>query len=1065
MKTKLSATVAFISLFAMGAVTAQADPLPNTGGAAAIETIDARTDTQASSIFFTVEESELEPTRLQTMSVGTNYGNLDTFYGNLDTFYGNLDTFWGNLDTFYGNLDTFYGNLDTFYGNLDTFWGNLDTFYGNLDTFYGNLDTFYGNLDTFYGNLDTFYGNLDTFYGNLDTFWGNLDTFYGNLDTFYGNLDTFWGNLDTFEGKVDTFYGNLDTFYGNLDTFWGNLDTFWGNLDTFWGNLDTFEGNEADYNKVLEDFGTFYNMSQEMWFVPVAAQTGKDFYTGFAKAIFDKYGIDPTDASTLANLSDVDRAKFFVDWYDGLMQFSGVDRIDHWMDDINWTPALTQTQGSGADSIIGLLDSKVVNDADILDNVTQVGEVAGSSAVNGHGAGVASLMVAAHDGRGVMGIAPNASVVAYNPFDETNTAGWADVTQGIAELDRAGASVINMSLGVSGYTFHQDWKGVFADSYVQGTLNDTIFVKAAGNDGITQTEDVTWDLNDQPTLLIVGATGLDGEIAEWSNRPGTACLVDANGQCGEGDRLMDRFLVAPGEFMLVADDKGGVTRQSGTSFAAPLVSGAITLMHDRWQWLANHPEETATIILESARDLGAPGVDEVYGHGMLDVEAAQSPLDFNNLTYYVGRINGGGKVKTKGTSINKVIAGDKKWGSHDTFYYMFEYVGDTHRDFAIPFSEALIGSTLNVNGEEEMFQQYLYDRFVDWQTSQSFSDTQTVTAALPFGKDWNMSMTATPHAPGTQVREGELPFATSLEMRAPNNKAKLKFGSSTGALAIGAQGGFQLASDYDFETGGVNPFLGLASGGGYASAEFELSDKLGLNVGYTSRRDEHEYQDGRTGEYMPIVEGLDAYEAQAAVANVSYDLNDRVTVNVGYTMLTEGTGLLGVQALDPISLKGGATTDAATFGTEIALPMGVNLSGTATMGKTRNSDFGDGELRLADGATSTSWQLAVGKTALLGKRDKLRLSVAQPFHVEEGTMEFDSVQVVDRSTGEIGVVTQTFELQGGERPYVVEGIYAAPFGEMGEISAFARAELNRDLNQFTTEENEVIAGARLAFKF
>ena len=53
-----------------------------------------------------------------------------------------------------------------------------------------------------------------------------------------------------------------------------------------------------------------------------------------------------------------------------------------------------------------------------------------------------------------------------------------------------------------------------------------------------------------------------------------------------------------------------------------MVSGAIALIHDRWPWLKNFPHETVDIILESAKDLGAPGTDAVYGRGLLDVEAS-----------------------------------------------------------------------------------------------------------------------------------------------------------------------------------------------------------------------------------------------------------------------------------------------------------------------------------------------------------------------------------------------------------------------------------------------------------
>ena len=55
------------------------------------------------------------------------------------------------------------------------------------------------------------------------------------------------------------------------------------------------------------------------------------------------------------------------------MRYSGTDRVDHWMRTVNWTPAITQQQGSGADTIIGLLDATATGDADIADNVAWSG--------------------------------------------------------------------------------------------------------------------------------------------------------------------------------------------------------------------------------------------------------------------------------------------------------------------------------------------------------------------------------------------------------------------------------------------------------------------------------------------------------------------------------------------------------------------------------------------------------------------------------------------------------------------------------------------------------------------
>ena len=1080
MKTKLSATVAFISLFAMGAVTAQADPLPNTGGAAVFATTDARADTQAQSIFFTVEESELEERTLRAMSVTSHYGNLDTFYGNLDTFYGNLDTFWGNLDTFYGNLDTFYGNLDTFYGNLDTFWGNLDTFSGETHAFWGNLDTFYGNLDTFYGNLDTFYGNLDTFWGNLDTFYGNLDTFYGNLDTFYGNLDTFWGNLDTFEGKVEDFYGNLDTFYGNLDTFWGNLDTFWGNLDTFWGNLDTFgPGTEADWNQLLSDFGTFYAMSEEMWFVPVAAKTGKDFYSGFAKDIFDKYGIDPTDASTLAALDATDRAKFMIEWQDGLMQFSGMDRYDFWMSPINWTPALTQDHNSGYTPRIGIIDFGIT-DRTLVDN-GQIVHRGGYRTEEGdfHGSAVASLIIAPHDGQGVMGLAPNTEIVAMNPFDDTKTASWRDVGRSLNKAFSLDARIINMSLGEPGHVMTQDFANQiqhFASNNANST--ETVFILAAGNDGVTQPTHIEWDnswSNDR--FIVVGALGIDGEIAEFSNTPGESCLTVRQWwggvTCSERNKLKYRFIVAPGEGLLVSDGRGGVTRQSGTSFAAPLVSGTAALIHSYWPWMADNAEETVNAILWSAQDLGEAGVDGVYGYGLLDVEAALSPLDWNDVKFYRdydGDDHWSGQMSASAIQ-NWFLNADVLQIEADGGRLVgFEDIGATYRDFRIPLSTLIYGQNEDARGHiaNQRFQRHLHQRFVDWATgNSSLTDIQSYSASMGADGEWAMSMTATPYSPGADVRDGELPFQTTLVMANAETGTTMLAGHGDGAALLNGSDVFGFYSDFDTKTGGVNPVLGLASGGTFAASTVKVSEGLSLTAAITETERDHSYVDALTEQRVDGGRGLADFAAQATQVSAKYQLTGSTAIGVAYTQLNEADSVLGDQGAGIMSLEGGATTDSVTFSADTKLGRGVSLGLSATTAKTRGTEFGgESFLALSDkGVNSTAFALGLRKDGVFGKKDHLRISVAQPLTVEQGAVELSQVEVIDRNTGELGLVTQRLNL-ATDRTLVAEAQYATSFMDgNAELSAFTRAEFQTGESVGQQEETDIGVGARLAFKF
>lgn len=192
-------------------------------------------------------------------------------------------------------------------------------------------------------------------------------------------------------------------------------------------------------------------------------------------------------------------------------------------------------------------------------------------------------------------------------------------------------------------------------------------------------------------------------------------------------------MVAPGELILVDDNDGGVTRASGISFAAPLVAGAAALIHDRWPWMKIKAEETVTILLESAVDLGDPGVDGTYGHGLLDVEASQSPLDFNRLFTYL--YNGSGVKWKNVTSIGKNLVKDNKLlkaQNKGMYVVAYERIGSTYRDFYIPLSSSLVGDSVRTLGGRNKFQSFIFRRMMNWTYDKyGISDAPQFNAPLP----------------------------------------------------------------------------------------------------------------------------------------------------------------------------------------------------------------------------------------------------------------------------------------------------------------------------------------------
>ena len=149
---------------------------------------------------------------------------------------------------------------------------------------------------------------------------------------------------------------------------------------------------------------------------------------------------------------------------------------------------------------------------------------------------------------------------------------------------------------------------------------ETAIIASAGNSGLDLSEH--WEnpglfepmVNDSTlseTIIIVGATDQAGEaMRSDSNTPGSNSL------------WQDRFIVAPGTAIEGADytDADKTTTASGTSMAAPLVTGASALVKEKYPQLTNR--QVLQVLLDTASKT-IPNYDvEIHGQGLLDVEAA-----------------------------------------------------------------------------------------------------------------------------------------------------------------------------------------------------------------------------------------------------------------------------------------------------------------------------------------------------------------------------------------------------------------------------------------------------------
>jgi Subtilase family len=910
------------------------------------------------------------------------------------------------------------------------------------------------------GNIDPFGGNIDPFGGTIDPFGGNIDPFGGTIDPFGGNIDPFAGHNNPFGGAIDPFAGKAAPLTTDaIGKFWGGFASGWKSADTLLASLNGQAAGTNTLASVSQQMETLAAKSETFWGQRVQVKTNKSFRDGFLNPLLARFGVTLSDPASFQRLTASQRSALAFAWYDGLMEFSGSDRTDHWMATTRWNPSITRIQGSGADSVIGLLDGSIANDVSVKSNLVSSGGYL--EGANAHGSAVISLIVGAHDGQGVQGIAPNASVVAYNPFDSSGTASWADIRKGIAELKKQNVSVINMSLGIPGYTFHPKWDATFNNASLRAALGNTVFVVAAGNDGSTQSRNIEWAPSSNLALIVVGSINPAGTISSFSNRPGSACFVRA-GACTAGNELMNRFIVAPGELLLVSDGKGGVTRMSGTSFAAPLVSGAVTLLHDRWQWLAKYPKETADIILSTARDLGAPGVDAVYGRGVLDVQASQSPINFSSLEFYEydKKTVGMGKARNVTEMRNGGVSG--AWEAEGTFFYLIEKIGNTRRDFAVPLSTRLVGQKTSVNGSSEYFQSYVSARFQDWiKNGGKFSDVARYDS--PDRGGWNFAMQASnPVNDANGQRIVAMP-QTSLSFTDPAGRLTLSGGHGDGVRALAGMTGFGLKGDYDVSNGGVNPLLGFASGGAFMDADIAVAKNLRIAAGFTQNTLDHSRNRMLSQAQRQNLIAMESYGANAFNFRLTHTASDAAIFTLGYTKLNEKNGLLGVQSAVASDLDSGSNSDTITLGAVINLPDNFMVAASAT-GAVSKAARNQSLNTSGGGVLSSAYAVSLTKKGFFGKQDSIRLSFTQPLHIEKGALEFTSVQIADRSTGELGLVTQRFDITEKSRRLTSEILYSTPIAKSGEMSLFGRVDYRLNAAKTQNVDGLVIGGrVRLSF--
>jgi hypothetical protein len=232
---------------------------------------------------------------------------------------------------------------------------------------------------------------------------------------------------------------------------------------------------------------------------------------------------------------------------------------------------------------------------------------------DGHGTAVAAIAAAARDGLGTMGVAFDSTILSFNTADPTDCTekdgcnhSDPDIAKAIDLARTNGAKVINISLG------GPDPSGIVNSAIVRAAEAGILVVLSAGNSGDEpggqNPEGFALSASSAGNVILAGAMDSSRNMADFSNKAGSGA---------------SRYLTAIGVGVRAPDHTGKTYLWSGTSFSAPVISGAAALLASAFPNLTG--QQIMEILLVSADDAGAPGIDPIFGRGILNIQRAFQP--------------------------------------------------------------------------------------------------------------------------------------------------------------------------------------------------------------------------------------------------------------------------------------------------------------------------------------------------------------------------------------------------------------------------------------------------------
>jgi hypothetical protein len=648
---------------------------------------------------------------------------------------------------------------------------------------------------------------------------------------------------------------------------------------------------------------------------------------------------------------------------------------------------------------------------------------------NHHGSHVAGIIAAANNGVGMTGVAPTARILPVKVLAANGSGTTTTIAQGVdfARINRA--RVINMSLGGGGGS-------TTLLTALRNARAGSVLVAAAGNDGNAYRP--LWpaayatDTLIAGSMLIVGSVNSSNVISRFSNTPGTGGCVGT----GAAQRCWrDFFVVAPGENIVSTGKDGNYVRMSGTSMATPYVSGVAALVIGRSPHLT--PAQVVDIIKRSAVDLGARGVDAVYGWGLVSPTRALNPVGATTVA------TGGGW--TKSVASTGEVSTSSLSGPWTSALRLSAAINNAvmFDEFQREFSAGL-GARIEPAGFSAFAA--LVKNPASWEAKTFVSDGVYMQAVTP---ESEINSVAALHKTDDQTQT--LERFVMIAQIAPGTEVMTGHKTSSAGYFNALDLAGSATGDDVFLSGSAlnSPYLSLTDGGSFAGVRTEIAEGLRLGVGQSwyDAADEALADDGvlrpeeRTGEALTSRAHL--RKAASTTAALDYAASQWLQLGAIATYTEEENSLLGSEQAGALALIGDAKTISMGMAARADLGDGWSATASWSAGRSDVTPAANSLFAAVGEVVSQAYGVALTKAAVFSDDDQIGIAVSRPMHVTRGAAKV-KVSTGVTSARDIIYTEETLNLATSTPETQIEAGYSTRLDERSHLSVSAIYQQNVD---------------------